>query len=120
MNQTKNMNNKHFFYSLIMILSIVRMSLSIYFEPYMNPNNRCYPLEGKETCNKTKGCAWCSDNGWDGIYRCYEIEDDNDCITKVATDCVKATRCYYCIYHLYASQTCYKSLYSKKKLYGIE
>jgi hypothetical protein len=87
-------------------------------DPLLYPNN-CTRLSYKNDCNKKPGCGWCSDNGWDGIYRCIETIDDNDCIIGIVNDCIRSTRCYYCIFNIYATDYCFKSLYSPYKLYNL-
>ena len=88
------------------------------YRSYLFPDE-CIILENKTLCYETPGCAWCSHDSWNGMYHCIKIKDDEDCINKIVNDCIKTVRCNYCIFHIYSSLFCYKSLFSSFKIFGI-
>jgi hypothetical protein len=97
----------------------VSIQLSLYFSLYFE-DNHCYRLKTEKSCKQEPGCIWCSNDSWNGIYHCYDTLDDTECSNNIISDCVKTTRCYYCIINMYATQTCFKSLFSPKKYYNID
>lgn len=103
---------------VLLALNIIIITKCYPFESYMYPNN-CNIIRDKIACNKEPGCGWCSNNGWDGIYECIQTKDDDDCNNGIAQDCIRSTRCYYCIFNIYATDYCFKSLYSPYKIYNI-
>jgi hypothetical protein len=107
--------------NLLFLLNIINFMIicnSLPFRSHLFPDE-CNSLNNKISCNKYPGCAWCTHYGWNSIYNCIKIKDDTDCINQIVNDCIKVVRCNYCIFNVYATWFCYKSLFSEFKIYGI-
>lgn len=108
--------NKLFLLNIVYFI-IVYQVICIENNIYYDERNICSNFRDKLSCNKEPGCGWCNNESWHGIYKCIQMNDDIDCIERVAVDCVRSTRCYYCIFNIYAHNFCFKSLFSPNKIY---